>query len=141
MTPYCLIMRVPSQKWEGTRGRKADERAVSFAEKEAEYLAENFIGRLATSSTSSQPHVVPVAYSFDGKDIYFSGYNLAHSLKYRHIKANNRVAFVVDDLVSTKPWKARGVEVRGIAETVETEGGITVKIKPTRVVSWGLENS
>ncbi len=110
-----------------------------FTEREAEFLAENFLGRIATSSQSGQPHVVPVTYRFDGSSIIFGGWNLTKTLKFRNLSANNKVAFVVDDLVSTKPWEVRGVEVRGRAEPFQTDLRMTlVKIIPTKVRSWGL---
>ncbi len=112
---------------------------ATFSELEAEYLAENLIGRLATSSESGQPHVVPVSYRFDGEAITFGGWNLAKSLKFRNLMANDKVAFVVDDLVSTKPWRVRGVEIRGRAEPVKTPDGVTiVRIIPLNIRSWGL---
>ncbi|HEV2137574.1 MAG TPA: PPOX class F420-dependent oxidoreductase [Nitrososphaerales archaeon] len=111
----------------------------AFSELEEEYLAENLIGRLATSSESGQPHVVPVTYRFDGEAITFGGWNLAKSLKFRNLMANDKVAFVVDDLVSTKPWHVRGVEIRGRGEPVRTSGGVTmVRIIPLNIRSWGL---
>ena len=113
---------------------------TGFTEAEAEYMAENFIGRVATVSPSGQPHVVPVSYRFDGSTITFGGWNLAKSLKFRNLSANARVAFVVDDIVSAKPWKVRGVEVRGRAEPVVSDGGVSmVKIIPLNIRSWGLE--
>jgi pyridoxamine 5'-phosphate oxidase family protein len=119
---------------------RARSEAQPFEEAEAEFLAENFIGRLATSSPSGQPHVVPVAYRFDGAVITFTGRNLAKSLKFRNLMANNKVAFVVDDIVSTSPWKVRGVEVRGRAEPQVPEGGvIAIQIIPLNIRSWGLE--
>lgn len=111
----------------------------SFTEGEAEYLAESFLGRVATVSPSGQPHVVPVTYRFDGSNIFFGGWNLTKSLKFRNLAANDRVAFVVDELVSVRPWRVRGVEIRGRAEPYETEGGgKIVKIIPDTVRSWGL---
>jgi len=111
-----------------------------FTEAEAQYLAENFLGRIATSSSSGQPHVVPVAYQFDGSTIAFAGRNLKKSLKFRNMMANNRVAFVVDDIVSTNPWKVRGVEIRGRAEPVSTDDGLTmIRVIPVNIRSWGLE--
>jgi len=111
-----------------------------FSEKEAEYLAENMLGRVATVSQSGQPHVVPVAYRFDGKEVSFGGWNLRKSLKFRNLAANRKVAFVVDDVVSTRPWKVRGVEVRGDARSDEVGGGaLIVRIRPRAVRSWGLE--
>src|SRR5713226_2593856 len=114
--------------------------AVKFTEKEAEYLADQRLGRIATVSPRNQPHVVPVGFEFDGSYIYFGGWNLERSLKFRNIMRNNKVAFVVDDLVSTRPWRVRGIEIRGFAEKVDCEEGrLCVRITPTRKVSWGLE--
>jgi pyridoxamine 5'-phosphate oxidase family protein len=120
---------------------RAENPVQSFTEAEAEYLAENFIGRVATSSASGQPHAVPVGYSFDGTTITFGGRNLSKSLKFRNLMANDKVAFVVDDLVSAQPWKARGVEVRGRAEPAVSEDGVTmIRIIPLNIRSWGLED-
>ncbi len=116
-----------------------EEPASTFTEAEAQYLAENYIGRVATSSAAGQPHAVPVAYRFDGTTISFGGWNLARSLKYRNMMANNKVAFVVDDIVSTNPWTVRGVEIRGRAEPVVSKDGVTIiRIIPLNIRSWGL---
>jgi pyridoxamine 5'-phosphate oxidase family protein len=120
---------------------RVEKPALSFSEAEAVYLAENYIGRVATSSVSGQPHVVPVGYSFDGTAITFSGRNLSRTLKFRNLMANDKVAFVVDDLVSAQPWKVRGVEVRGRAEPVVSRDGVTmIRIIPLNIRSWGLED-
>jgi pyridoxamine 5'-phosphate oxidase family protein len=119
--------------------KPSQKEAQAFGEDEAQYLAENFIGRVATSSLNGQPHVVPVGYRFDGTTITFGGWNLTASLKFRNLMANDKVAFVVDDLVSVKPWRARGVEVRGRAEPVVSEDGVTaIRIIPLNIRSWGL---
>jgi pyridoxamine 5'-phosphate oxidase family protein len=112
----------------------------SFTEEEAAFLAESFIGRVATVSPSGQPHVVPVAYKFDGKTIAFGGWNLEKSLKFRNMMSNQKVAFVVDEIVSTRPWRVRGLEVRGTAEPIRgTEGVTGVRIIPLNIRSWGLK--
>ena len=83
--------------------------------------------------------MVPVSYRFDGGSITFGGWNLAKSLKFRNLIDNDKVAFVVDDLVSTKPWRARGVEIRGRAEPVKAPDNVTmVRIIPLNIRSWGL---
>jgi pyridoxamine 5'-phosphate oxidase family protein len=89
-------------------------------------------------SSDGQPHVVPVTYEFDGQYLYFGGRKLSNTLKCRHISNNNKVAFVVDDIVSFSPWRARGVEVRGIAEILHERGLAYVRITPTSKVSWGF---
>lgn len=121
------------------QSRRSVEKAVNFTDAEADYLSERGLGRLATVTRSLEPHVVPVAYSFDGTDIYFSGWNLAKSLKYRNILENNKVAFVVDDFAPTTPWMPRGIEVVGVAEPITAEGRPAVRIVPIQKRSWGLE--
>lgn len=80
---------------------------------------------------------MPVAYEFDGSYIYFSGYNLKRSLKFRNIQGNRQVAFVVDDVRSTDAWSPSGIEIRGIAEPVLRDGYLYVKITPAAKASWG----
>ena len=112
-----------------------------FTEEQAAFLAENLLGRLATVSLSGQPHVVPVAYRFDGRTITFGGWNLERSLKFRNMMANQKVAFVVDEIVSTRPWRVKGLEIRGRAEPIRGKEGVTgVRIIPVNIRSWGLED-
>ena len=121
--------------------QKSNEReSVAFSESESEYLSEQRLGRLATSSRSGRPHVVPVTYEFDGRYIYFGGWNLERSLKFRTILENPSVAFVVDDLVSVEPWRPRGIEIKGRAETLVEDGRPYVKITTFSKRSWGLEH-
>jgi pyridoxamine 5'-phosphate oxidase family protein len=111
---------------------------VTFTDEEVEYLGQAKLARIATSSKSNQPHVVPVAYEFDGKHFYFGGWNLNKSLKFRNIRNNGKVALVVDDLLTVRPWRPRGVEIRGVAHVEENQDGIYVKVTPIRKISWGL---
>ncbi len=117
---------------------RQEAREYPFSEKEASFLCRGGLGRLATASSDGQPHVVPVAYEFDGRFLYFSGRNLANSLKCRHILASPKVAFVVDDVVSVSPWRVRGVEVRGVAELLHERGRPYVRMTPITKASWGL---
>jgi len=113
-------------------------KAVTFSDEEAEFISQSKLARLATSSSRNQPHVVPVAFEFDGQHFYFSGWNLRQSLKFRNIEDNRKVALVIDDLASIRPWRPRGVEVRGRAEVEENDDGVYVKVTPERKISWGL---
>ena len=121
----------------------------TFTQQERAYLAEPRLGRLATVDGRGRPHVVPTGFRFDPTEgvIEIGGHNLASTKKFRDARANPQVAFVVDDLASTDPWRPRAVEVRGEAQTF-TEGGerfgpgfgpAWIRIIPTRVVSWGLD--
>lgn len=118
---------------------KQENNVVEFSEKESKYLKDQRLGRIATVSPDIQPHVVPVAFEFDGSHFYFGGWNLEKSLKFRNIRQNNKVAFVVDNLVSVDPWRVSGVEIKGIAEINKRNGNEYVKITPLRKSSWGLE--
>ena len=119
--------------------RNLTKELPSFNEAEIQYLADNFIGRLATASATGQPHVVPVSYSFDGKAIVFGGWNLEKSLKFRNLAVNPKVAFVVDEVVSVKPWRVKGVEVRGRSEPIRSRNGVTgIRIIPVNIRSCGL---
>jgi pyridoxamine 5'-phosphate oxidase family protein len=121
----------------------------NFTAAEAAYLQSQRIGRLATVGPEGQPHVVPVSFRYNPAldTIDIGGHGFAQRKKYRDVQRNPRVAFVVDDLASVNPWRPRGIEVRGEAEVLET-GGEHVgpgfgpqmfRIRPRRVVSWGLE--
>jgi len=114
-------------------------KVVDFADRETEFLKGQRLGRLATVSPDDQPHVVPVVYEFDGKFIYFGGYNLAYSIKFRNIQENHKVAFVVDDLASVDPWNPRGVEIKGVAETIHKDGNLSIRITPVTKASWGRD--
>ncbi|MGH8909699.1 MAG: PPOX class F420-dependent oxidoreductase [Egibacteraceae bacterium] len=120
----------------------------TFTEAERAYLAGQLLGRLATVDGQGRPHVVPTGFRFDPAEgvIAIGGHNLAATKKFRDARANPQVAFVVDDLVSTDPWRVRGIEIRGHAQTF-TEGGDRLgpgfgpswlRITPTRVMGWGL---
>jgi pyridoxamine 5'-phosphate oxidase family protein len=123
---------------------------AAFTEKELEYLEGQRLARLATADTTAAPHVVPVGFrlSEDGAAIDVGGHGFARSKKYRDLKANPRVAIVIDDLASVSPWTPRGLEVRGIAELHDSGGGerfgrgwdeAWLRIVPERVISWGIE--
>ncbi|HVH65589.1 MAG TPA: PPOX class F420-dependent oxidoreductase [Candidatus Acidoferrum sp.] len=122
-----------------------------FTAKEADYLRGQRLGRLATVGGDGSPHVVPVGFRLDAdaKAIEVGGHGLSASKKWRDLQANQRIAFVVDDLVSVNPWTPRGIEIRGRAE-LHTEGGekfgpgwdsAWIRIHPQRIVSWGIEGA
>lgn len=121
----------------------------AFTEAEITYLRGQRLGRLASVGASGSPHVVPVGFrlSPDDEAIEIGGHRLSASKKWRDLRSNSAVAFVVDDLVTVDPWTPRGIEVRGRAELHE-EGGDRfgpgwdpewIRIVPRRIVSWGME--
>lgn len=121
-----------------------------FNDEERVYLSGQRLGRLATADSRGRPHVVPTGFRFDAEEgvLRVGGHNLTRSKKFRDVLANPHAAFVVDDLVSTNPWRVRGIEIRGEAQAL-TEGGEAlspgfgsawIEIKPDSISSWGLGN-
>lgn len=121
----------------------------AFTPAEIKYLESQRLGRIATVGPDGQPHVVPVGFRYNPEHdtVDIGGHGFAKRKKFRDVQHNPRVAFVVDDVVSVTPWRVRGLEIRGEAEILEMGGQSVVpsfdaqmfRIRPTRVVSWGLE--
>jgi pyridoxamine 5'-phosphate oxidase family protein len=128
---------------------KSPRNKSSFTPDEISYMQGQRLGRIATLGPDRQPHVVPVSFRYnpDTGTIDVSGHGgFARRKTWHDIQHNARVAIVIDDIASYKPWKVRGVEVRGEAEELLTGGGTVrpgfdeemIRIKPARVVSWGI---
>jgi pyridoxamine 5'-phosphate oxidase family protein len=118
-----------------------------FSDLEIAYMAGQRLGRLATVDAKGQPHVVPVTFRYNAEldTIDIGGHDFAKRKKFRDVKQTGVAAFVVDDV--RPPWRPRFLEVRGRAETLP-EGGRDImdqfdpeiiRIRPERVISWGLE--
>ncbi|MFA1539080.1 PPOX class F420-dependent oxidoreductase [Actinomadura monticuli] len=121
---------------------------MSLTESEREYLSTQPLGRLATVGPKGDPQNNPVGFTYNAETgtIDIRGWNLAKSRKYRNLRDNDQVAFVVDDLASVEPWRVRGVEIRGRAETAVVDApqgshlsGDVIRIHPRTVFSWGLD--
>lgn len=127
----------------------AAETTSPFTQAEIAYLRSQRLGRLATVGPDGQPHVVPVGFRYNRQlgTIDIGGHSIARSKKYRDVQRSPLVAFVVDDIVSTQPWTVRGIEIRGEALALTTGGqemgpGFApeiLRIRPHRIISWGLE--
>ena len=122
-----------------------------FSPGEIAYLQSQRLGRLATATADGQPHVVPVVFRYnpDEDTIDIGGHGFAQRKKFRDVQRNPRVAFVVDDLASTDPWRPRMIEIRGAAEVL-SDGGATIqsgfdpemfRIRPQRIVSYGADGT
>jgi pyridoxamine 5'-phosphate oxidase family protein len=122
-----------------------------FTPAEIDYLGSQRLGRLATVGPDGHPHVVPVGFRYNAEldTIDIGGHDFAKRKKFRDVRTNPWVALVVDDLASVTPWIVRGIEVRGEAEILETGGAAMgpgydepmFRIRPNRVVAWGLEGA
>jgi len=123
----------------------------AFTEQEIWYLRENKLGRLATADADGQPHAIPVTYFFneDEDTIDVGGLNFGAGKKWRDIRQNPKVAFLIDDVIGP-PRRARAIEIRGEAQLHETGGEEInprfpsfapqfIRIRPSRIVSWGID--
>ncbi|MFF0446710.1 PPOX class F420-dependent oxidoreductase [Streptomyces sp. NPDC004609] len=120
---------------------------TSFSEAERTYLSSQRLGRLATVDPKGQPQANPVGF-FPQEDgtILIGGHDLARTKKWRNLRANPKVGLVVDDIVSLKPWKVRGVDIRGEAELLTGPHDLgphfseeLIRIHPKKIHSWGLD--
>jgi pyridoxamine 5'-phosphate oxidase family protein len=117
----------------------------AFSPREREYLLEqptagHRLARLATVGRDGTPHVVPVGFRYlaDEDVVEIGGMALERTKKFRDARRAGRAAVVVDDLATVDPWRPRGVEIRGRAET-RMEPRPVIRVHADRVVSWGLE--
>jgi pyridoxamine 5'-phosphate oxidase family protein len=128
-----------------------------FTDAELEYLAAQPLGRLATLGPSGVLQNNPVGFSVNTQagTIDIGGWNMAASRKFRNVRDNGQVSFVIDDLQSRDPWTVRGIEVRGTAEALggrPAPGGQAgkpaagqpaedeiIRIHPATIFSWGIE--
>lgn len=122
-------------------------RMTELSEAERAYLSSQRLGRLATVDPSGQPQANPVGFfPQDDGTILIGGYALGTTKKWRNLQANPKVALVVDDIVSLRPWKVRGVDIRGEAELLTGPHELgphfseeLIRIHPKKIHSWGLE--
>lgn len=122
---------------------------ATFSRAELNYLSHQRLGRIATVDAGGRPHIAPTSFGVDPEQgfIFVGGRDLTKTKKYRDVQENPHVALIVDDVVSLNPWRPRAVEIRGVADIVtESEpslepgvGGTWIRIRPTRIISWGLD--
>jgi pyridoxamine 5'-phosphate oxidase family protein len=120
----------------------------AFTDAELNYLLTEIEGlvtkrrlaRLATVGKDGTPHVVPVGWSYNPEHdtIDIGGFDFERTKKFRDVARSGRAAVVVDDLASVRPWRPRGVEVRGRAEALNHPRPL-IRIHPERIVSWGID--
>ncbi|WP_290053258.1 PPOX class F420-dependent oxidoreductase [Amycolatopsis solani] len=120
-----------------------------FTDAELAYLAAQPLGRLATRQPNGTLQNSPVGFRYnpDEKTVDVTGYNLQNSKKFRNIATDDHVAFVVDDLPSTNPWRVRCLEIRGRAEALTganvPDGHLddaVIRIHPERILAFGVED-
>ena len=121
---------------------------VELSAAERAYLGSQRLGRLATVDGAGQPQNNPVGFFLNDElgVIDIGGRAMGTTKKFRNISANPLVSLVVDDLASVRPWRPRGIEIRGYAEALTDwappypgYSREAIRIHPTRIISWGLE--
>ena len=119
-----------------------------FTEAERDYLGSQWLARLATVDPQGRPQNNPVGFFVNDAagtiDIW--GMSLGKSRKFRNVGANPAVAVVIDDLVSRRPWRVRGIEIRGDAEALTGQqppypyySREVIRVRPRRIITWGVE--
>jgi pyridoxamine 5'-phosphate oxidase family protein len=116
---------------------------MSFSDEEIAYLNSQPLGRLATVAADGQPDAAPVGFEYSDGVIFIGGIDPMKTRKFRNVRDGNvKVAFVVDDLVSTDPWTPRFLRIYGVADLVDRQGQFGLKpymrITPTISWSWNL---
>lgn len=123
-----------------------------FNHAEERFLARQNRGHLATVGPDEVPQVKPLGFRYneDLGTIDISGLNMSQSAKYRNVRNNPNVAFVVDDIASRDPWRVRCLEIRGTAEQAEmppSHGAAgdeldtaIIRITPRRIISFGIDD-
>src|SRR6476620_7529648 len=120
---------------------------MSFKPHEIEYLNAADLGRLATVAPDGTPQNSPVGFPYNAElgTIDIAGYHMSRSRKFRNIKANNAVAFVVDDIASRDPGRVRCLEIRGTAAPRDPNGdaldSAIIRITPRRIISYGTDDT
>lgn len=113
---------------------------------ERTYLRGQRLGRLATVDGKGRPQANPVGFFLraDGT-VDIGGYAMGTTKKWRNIADNPNVSLVIDDIASLRPWRVRGVEIRGVAEQVvgphdhgNRMSEELIRIRPYKIYSWGL---
>jgi pyridoxamine 5'-phosphate oxidase family protein len=121
---------------------------MTLTNAEQRFLARHARGHLATVGPDGIPQVKPLGFTYNETlgTIDLSGYNMAGSAKYRNVRSNPRVAFVVDEVTAPTMEGAHFLEIRGEAETAIGSQGPTghlapeiIRIHPRRVISFNVD--
>ena len=121
---------------------------MALTQVEQRFLSTQRRGRLATISPGGSPQVKPVGFAYNAElgTIDIAGYNMGGSAKYRNIRTNPQVAFVVDEVRFEGIDGVSFVEIRGRAEAVSGQAPADsqlapeiIRIHPRRVLAFNID--
>ncbi|MGN2637710.1 PPOX class F420-dependent oxidoreductase [Nocardia takedensis] len=120
---------------------------ATLTPEQIDYLGGQRLGRLATVRPDGSPQNNPVGFRYNAElgTIDIAGWNMGASRKFRDLATDARVAFVVDDVASVRPWRVRCLEIRGTAEALRDVepyiSGVSremIRVRPERIIAFGL---
>ncbi len=107
---------------------------MTFTDDEIGYAKSQPVARFASVPGTGQPDVTPVM--FDGCHFYIGGHKPTRTRRPRNVRAGNeKVALVIDDLLSLAPWTLRFLRVYSTAGLV-LHGGNNQILRLTPITSW-----
>ena len=127
---------------------------TDFNAAERDYLTGQLLGRLATVGPDGVPQLRPLGFRLNPNGtIDLGGPRVASTQRWRNIRTEPRVSFIVDDMTpnapdAIKPGMGRGVEIRGRAETLSVDdppgapgmaGSEIIRIHADRIISWHID--
>jgi pyridoxamine 5'-phosphate oxidase family protein len=121
---------------------------MTFTPAEARFLTRQTRGHLATLGPKGTPQVKPLGFAYNPTlgTIDITGFNMSRSAKYRNVRINRNVAFVVDEVTENSMAGAHFLEIRGVAETTtgthDLQGHLApeiIRIHPRRIISFNVD--
>jgi pyridoxamine 5'-phosphate oxidase family protein len=121
---------------------------MTFTDAEVRFLSRQPLGHLATMGRNGTPQVKPLGFTYNPTlgTVDIAGFNMTGSAKYRNVRANPNVAFVVDEVTEQSMKGAHFLEVRGVAETAvgthDAQGHLApeiIRIHPRRIISFNVD--
>ncbi len=152
MGAKIFIVEVALEPWQ-----EKEEACMShYTDKEIEYIRTQRLGRLATLNERMEPQIAPVGFRYNAElDVIDIGGRMMHtSKKFRNVRQRSAVSLVIDDVLP--PWQPRGIEIRGTGQAIDQGGkqifgGVAggadywddgfIRITPTQIISWGLDDA
>ncbi|NIN51935.1 MAG: hypothetical protein GTN80_06425 [Nitrososphaeria archaeon] len=77
-------------------------------------LTEGFFGYVGTVGRDKRPHVTPVIFVYDGRNVFFVTSRVAKKLK--NIRENEKIAFLIDVRDPSNLYNNRAVLIQGRAK-------------------------